>query len=418
MIRAGQLAEALRGAAWLTEDRARAYGRLIGAAVLILGVAAQVKIFLPALADSHWRPLASDFDPFWSGARLALQGHPALAYNLPALRIVENTGAQSSGLFYYLYPPVWLLLCLPLAALPYPLALAAFLLAGYAACCCCLRALLPRSWPTLPVMALPVLILNATIGQNGFVTGTCFAAAMLLLDRRPALAGACLGVFAFKPQLAVGIPLLLLLGRRWAALLSCGAVALCLVLASWAVLGTAAWQGFFAATPFIGAILHDPGIWPKLVSVFTAIRLAGGGIGLALGVQAACAAVALGCVAYAGLCRPGGGGEIATLAAASLLCTPYVMDYDLVCLSVPMAWLAGRGTRTGWLAWEKTVLAACYLVPALARSANLAAGVSLAPPVMLALLAVVTARVRHDCHIAGTRHARAGVPLLAAGRAS
>ena len=147
---------ALRRADWLTADRARAYGTVLSVAVLIFGIAAQMKIFLPALSDPHWRPIASDFDPFWSGARLALQGHPALAYDMPAIRAVEAGGAQTSGaLFYYLYPPVWMLLCLPFAALPYILALPTFLLAGYAAFTGCLRALLPRAWPLLPVLAFP-----------------------------------------------------------------------------------------------------------------------------------------------------------------------------------------------------------------------------------------------------------------------
>ena len=406
--------DSLRAAGWLTEDRARAYGTLVGITMLIFGLAALGKIILPAFSDPHWRPTATDFNAFWSGSRLASQGHPALAYDPQAILGMEDTGARSVGLFPYLYPPVWLLLCLPLAALPYPLAFAVFLVSGYAALCCCLRAILPRPWPILPVLSLPAIVLNGMIGQNGLVSGTCFAGAMLLLDRRPMLAGACLGVFAFKPQLAVGVPVLLLFGRRWAALVSCAAVASGLALASWAVLGRATWERFFEALPAISAVLRNPLVWPKLVSMFAAVKLAGGSAGLALGAQGLCAVAALCCVAYVGARRPGAGPEIATLAAAAVLCTPYVMDYDLACLAIPMAWLARRGASSGWLAWEKIVLAAGFLAPAIARATNLAVGVSLAPPIMLAFLAVVMSRVRHDIRNGVQPHSPTGAqPLIA-----
>ncbi len=388
---------ALRQADWLSADRALAYCRLFSAAVLIFGLAAQAGIFLPALADPHWRPIASDFDPFWSGARLALQGHPVLAYDMPAIRAVEASAAQTSGgLFYYLYPPVWMLLCLPFAALPYILALPAFLAAGYIAFVFSLRALVPRGWPLLPVIVFPAAILNATIGQNGFVTASCFAGAMLLLDRRPALAGACLGLLVFKPQLAIGIPLALLLAWRLRALAACAVMAVSLLAMSWLVLGAGAWRAFFAATPFIQSILWDPGIWPKLVSVFTGVRLLGGSRALAGAVQAASGAaglVALGWVAWR---RPGAGAEVATLVAAAMLCTPYLMDYDLVCLAVPMAWLVSRGVAAGWLGYEKIMLVLCFVLPLAARNGNLAIGVSVMPVALAALLCVIVARVKQE----------------------
>ena len=394
----------LRQADWLTADRARAYANVLSVAVLVFGIAAQARIFLPAWSDPHWRPLASDFDPFWSGAALALQGHPALAYDMPTIRAVEAGGAQTSGaLFYYLYPPVWMLLCLPLAALPYILALPAFLLTGYAAFVAGLRALLPKGWPLLPVLAFPAAILNATIGQNGFVTASCFGGAMLLLERRPALAGACLGALAFKPQLAVCVPLALALAGRWRALAACATVAVALLVLSWLVLGTAAWRAFLAATPFIRSILHDPGIWPKLVSVFAGMRLLGASTTLATATQAACALAGLAAVAWVSWRRSGAGAEMAMLVAAAMLCTPYLMDYDMVCLAVPMAWLAARGAQSGWLGWEKMLLAACFVAPLAARTSNLVVGLPVMPPVLLGLLGGVVRRVRAE--------ARQAVPL-------
>ena len=396
----------LAQASWLTADRATGYGRLLAAATLVFGVAALGRVLLPARSDPHWRPLASDFAPFWSGARLALQGHPQAAYDLAAIHAMENTGAQSPDLFYYLYPPVWMLLCLPLGKLPYALALLAFLTAGFAAWAACLRRLMPPAWPVLPLLACPAAILNLVIGQNGLYSATCFAAASLLLATRPALAGACLGCFACKPQLAIAIPIAFLAARRWSALAACAATACTLVLLSWATLGTQAWQGFGHATPFIRSMLTDPGIWPKLVSLYTGLHLLGLGSRPALAAQAAAACVALACVARVATRRPGAGAELATIAAAAMLCSPYLMDYDLVCLSVPMAWLAASAATTGWRPWEKTVLAACVLLPLAARASNLLAGLSVAPPVLAALLAVTVARAKAW----PTTHARTATP--------
>ncbi len=391
---AGRLARALRQADWLDADRALAYGRLLWAAVLVFGLAAQGKILLAALSDPAGRPIASDFDPFWSGARLAVQGRPALAYDAGTIQRMENTGAQlGQRSFPYLYPPVWMLLCLPLGLLPYAVALMAFLVTGYAAFAACLRALLPRRWPLLSVLAFPAAVLNATIGQNGFVSATCFAGAALLLDRRPALGGACLGLLAYKPQLAIGVPVWLLLAGRWRALVFCAATAVSLVVLSWAVLGTEAWQGFCVAAPSIRAVLYNFEVWPKLISVFTAVRLLGGPAPLATVAQGAVGLCVLACVAAVACRRPGAQAETATMVAATMLFTPYLMDYDLVCLAVPMAWLAARATATGWYGWEKIVLAASLLMPLGARACNLVAGVPLAPPVLAALLAVVVARV-------------------------
>ncbi len=384
----------LAQAPWLTADRATSYSRLLAAATLVFGAAALGRILLPALSDPHWRPLASDFAPFWSGARLALQGHPQAAYDLAAIHAMENTGAQSADLFYYLYPPVWMMLCLPLGALPYAVALLAFQSAGFGAWAACLRRLMPQGWPVLPLLAFPAAILNLVIGQNGLYSATCFAAATLLLDERPALAGACLGFFACKPQLAVAIPIAFLAARRWPALAACAATACTLVLLSWVTLGTQAWQGFSHATPFIRSVLTDPGIWPKLVSLYSGLHLLGVGTRPALAVQAAAACASLACVAWVARHRPGAGAELATIVAATMLCTPYLMDYDLVCLSVPMAWIAVSAAAHGWRPWEKTVLAACVLLPLTARASNLLAGLSVAPPILAALLAITVARAR------------------------
>ncbi len=385
---------AVRDAGWLTAGRARAYAALLGVALAVFTAGAFRTILAPAFTDTLMRPVAADFDAFWSGAHLALGGHPEAAYRGDAIGPAEALGAQlpPGQVLPYLYPPVFLLLCLPLAALPYLLAMPAFLLLGYAGNALVLWRILPRRWALLPILVLPGAAMNTVIGQNGFVSALCFGGAMLWLEKRPILAGLALGVFAYKPHLALLAPVALAAARRWRAFFACAGGAALLIALSWAVLGGAAWRAFFEDAGTIRAVLDSREVWPKLVSTYAAIRLLHGGTALALAGQGAVSAACLACVVRVCARRPGGRAEVATLTTAALLATPYAMDYDLVCLGVPLAWLAAAAAPGHWRAWEKTAATAAFLLPLFARGLNLAAGVPLAPPLLGGFLAVVACR--------------------------
>src|SRR5205823_5887016 len=59
--------------------------------------------------------------------------------------------------------------------------------------------------------------------------------------------------------------------------------------------------------------------------------------------------------------------KAAGLALAALLATPYSLDYDMMVLAPAIAFLAAHGRDHGFSAYEKTVLAALWLAPLLAR---------------------------------------------------
>ena len=82
----------------------------------------------------------------------------------------------------------------------------------------------------------------------------------------------------------------------------------------------------------------------------------------------------------------------AALATAVLLTTPYMMDYDLVILALPIAWIALEGRRTGFLTWEKSLLAFVWTLPLFARSLAGHALIPVAPLAMLLLLADIARR--------------------------
>ncbi len=389
-------AEAIRDAVWMDTVRARAYARMLAGFLAIVTAGAYVNILLPVLSDPQGRPLGSDFDTFWAGAILALHGQAAAAYDVGTIRAAEMAGAQlqDGRWFIYLYPPMFQLLALPLGLVPYVVALGLFLAASLAALAVCVRAILPRAWPLLALAAFPPVMLNVVTGQNGCATAACFGAAMLWLERRPAMAGAALGLLAAKPHLAVCVPLGLLAARRWRALFSCAGMAAALSLLSWAVLGTRTWRAFLATAPVGHAMLMNPDIWRKMASAFAAVRLLHGGENLAWGVQALAGCAALACVVLVCRRRPGAGAEVATITCAAMFCTPYVWDYDLLGLAIPLAWLAAQASTLGWRAWEKSGALAIYVLLGCVRVLNVGAGAPLAPVLVAGLLWMTATRAR------------------------
>ena len=362
---------------------------------LFLTAAMFGQIAAPAFSDARHRIAPTDFSAFWAAARLAASGSPQAAYDSPSMQAAQCVQAACDPAAPFprpfLYPPIFLLLCLPLGLLPLAVALPAFVAAGYMLLAVLLRRLAGVGW-WAPILLSPGALLDAVSGQAGFFTASCFAGGLLLIGTRPAIAGACLGLLVIKPQLAIGIPVALLAARRWRALAACAATALAACALSWAVLGQAAWLAFFERSRTSASLLLDAFVWHRMVSVFGAARLLRVGIAPAAAAQAVAAVLALAWLARLARRRADDGADIAALVPAALLCTPYLWDYDLVCLGVPSAWLAGRAARTGWRAWEKPVLCAAYLLPVLARFANVSLGVPLAPFVAAAMLTLIAMR--------------------------
>jgi hypothetical protein len=86
----------------------------------------------------------------------------------------------------------------------------------------------------------------------------------------------------------------------------------------------------------------------------------------------------------------------AALATGVLLMTPYMMDYDLVILALPIAWMALNGMRTGFIPWEKSLLVFAWLLPLFARSIATGLLIPVAPLAMLLLLADIARRATQE----------------------
>jgi alpha-1,2-mannosyltransferase len=390
---AGRLVVFLRDAAWLSADRAQAYVRVLAVMLAIVAVG-WVVLSRDGVTIAGF-PLGSDFVSFWAASGLALDGRPEAAYDPAAHYAVQRTAVPATDESYYafLYPPVFLLVCLPLAALPYLWSLTIWLGVTGLAYWRCLRALLPQRWAALPILAYPAVLMNAGHGQNGFLSTACFGAAMLALDRRPVLAGLAFGGLVFKPHLAVVVPFALAASGRWRTLIAAALSASALCLLSWLVFGGETWRGFLAQTALARAVLEQDLVGPaKMVSTFAAIRLLGGGVAAAYAAQVAVGLALCGVLWGIRRARPAGLALGALMVAMAVLASPFLLDYDLVLLALPMAWLMASAQRTGFRPWEKTVLFMGFIAPLFIRTISLRLGIPLGPPVLATLLVVVASR--------------------------
>jgi hypothetical protein len=387
---------ALRDADWLTDKRAQGYARVL----FYVNLAAMVGwiVLSPEGLDPLHRPLGTDFLSFYAASKLALAGHPELVYNIADHAAAERATFGGVQLRYsiFFYPPLYLLICLPLALVPYLSALAVWLVTTGYACWRMIQSLLGDAGKglALVILAFPGVFLTISHGQNAFLTTAIFGMAILSLDRRSALAGVFFGLLAFKPQLGLMIPVALLATGRWRTFLATGCTVAAFAVATLAAFGAGTWQAFFSASRLARQALEQDWVGvEKMQSSFAAVRLLHGGLGLAYGVQAVVTLAASAILILIVRKRPGATAEGATLATASLLATPFLLDYDLMLLAIPLAWITREARKSVWLTWEKSILFAVFILPFVSRAIAGYVGIPIGPPVIFAMLLILARRI-------------------------
>jgi len=383
---------ALRDAEWLNGMRARVYPRLLLAAsvglALIWIVAARSGV------DLAGKPLGTDFLSFFAASELTLQGRAGEAYDVSAHWAAQKAVfGPAVGYSAFFYPPPYLFVCLPLALAPYFGALIVWLAATGAAYWRVLRAWAGPRFEAAALLAFPAILVNAGHGQNGFLSAALIGAGALQLERRPIVAGLLFGGLVYKPQLALMIPIALIASRRWTTFAAAAVAAMTLCAAAYLVWGEPVWRGFLDASPLARAALERHLVGDeKMQSVFAAVRLLHGPLALAYCAQGLTALAAAAALFWLQRRDFRGPGEAAALVAATLLASPFLLDYDLTLLALPLAYLARQGLERGFAPFEKSVLVLAYLLPLASRI--LAGGLDLpvAAPTIAATLYFVVCR--------------------------
>jgi hypothetical protein len=376
----------LRSGEWLTASRARGYS-LILLGVCAIAVAGWIALS-DGLIDRNGKPIGTDFSNVYAAGTLVWQGKPADAYD-PALQHAAEKavfGGRDVPFFGWHYPPFFFAVAVIVATVPYAWGLLIWLAASLAAYLAVIRAILPRTETLLVALAYPAVFVNIGHGQNGFLSAALLGGALHLLDRRPWLAGMLIGLLAYKPQFGVLIPLALLAGRRWTSIGAAAATVAALLAVSTMTLGGGIWQAFADSTTFTQQVVLETGAtgWEKIQSVFSAARMWGADVYTGYAAQIALALAVAASLAWLWQSDAAFELKASALATASLLATPYVLDYDLVVLAVSIAFFARHGLNRGFRDYEITLLAAVWIMPLLSRGLTGMSGIPLGLIVLLA----------------------------------
>jgi hypothetical protein len=338
-----------------------------------------------------------DFFAFWSFARFTHALPAEQIYDVAALQHFQQAlPGGLHGFYPCAYPPIFLLCLWPLGWLAYLPAYGAWIATTLGAY---LVAVAGRDWRSprlwLAIVA-PTTLFAIVAGQNGFLTAALMIGGFRLIGRWPFLGGILLGGLAFKPQLFVLVPMVLLATRRWRSLAGLAASVLGLGAASAAAFGPAIWLRWLQALPMLWQLFEDnrPELSHLMPSVAASLLGAGVGRGATQALQAVVTLGVVGCLWLlfhrdARRHAAPRAMDVAALQVGVFLVTPYAFIYDMPMVTSAVATTIESCTRAGrpWQLGETTVLVATLLLPILMLSGAMG-GWPVGPLTLLPLLAV------------------------------
>jgi hypothetical protein len=254
---------------------------------------------------------------------------------------------------------------------------------GWLAFATALRRLAPRYW-LLAALAWPAVLINALGGQAGCWIAAIIGWGLVLLPRRPLIAGLLLSLLVIKPQLAWLIPPALLAGREWRALIGLTVGGIALLAVTTLCFGFAIWPEYLHQAELLKRVILEDGsgTWHRMISIFVLVRHLGAPLFLAYGAQAL---VSIG-TAWVVLTAWYRGSPLRThfLIVGMLVGSIYVSDYDCVMLAFPAFALWQRSSGNARLA---IVLTAS--IPLVAATLAVATGVAVGALMLWPILAML-----------------------------
>ena len=384
--------------AWFTPRR-----MLAAALVVLAGDLLASALWLATqhdLMDRFHQPMGGDFIIFYAASSLTLKGKALAAFSAQAMLAAERAAVAGTapGLLWC-YPPPFQMLVAPLALVPFALALALWSALGIGGYLATIRRISPHRGTLLFALAFPGLFVTVWQGQTSLFVFTVLGLGLTMLDRRPWLAGAVLGLLVCKPQFAILLPVLMIGSGRWRTIGGAAASVLALSALSAAVFGLPLWRAFLTGLPEVSASLARGELpWAKVPSMFVALAWLGVPHTVALAVHGAIALAALLATLWAWR-RPGPLALKAALAVlATLIATPYSFNYDLVLLALPIAAVAETARRHPLPVGTKLIMGLAVLTPNLFLSLAQHTHVQLTP---LAILVVFWAVWRAYASVLG-----------------
>jgi hypothetical protein len=311
-------------------------------AAVLFCVAGSIGWFLFTLL--FWNTLGQDWMVFDTAAHAYFRHDYALLLDgrrfTDVLNATHTPWLRDKLVFHpWIYPPYTLLLAIPFALLPWWLNYVSFQLLSFTGLMAALRLwqangrvgwLLPAG-----VILCPATAFTIGAGQNSFFSASLVIAGIYFMHRRQLAAGALIGLLAFKPQLAVLLPVALAASGAWIAFVAAGATVAALLAFSLVVPGVELWRGwlhFFLGDPAFGVWENEGRIHGQ--SVYTCLHLLGVPDGAANIGQLLALLFAAACVwrAFRGSLAPAE--QLAVLLCGMMLGAAHLGNYDAIMLGV------------------------------------------------------------------------------------
>jgi arabinofuranan 3-O-arabinosyltransferase len=345
------------------------HGRAVPAALLNVCFVLMVinAVFFPAGFFAHWwifdaqgHGIPTDFINVWSAGKLALNGHPAMAWDWDLQKQLQIAvlGQSYDGNFAWHYPPPFLFVASLLALFPYGVAYAGWAAVSFLPYLAVMRAIVGRPFGLMLAAAFPVVLTNTLVGQNGFLTASLIGGTLILLPTRPVLAGICLGLLSYKPQYGLLFPLVLIAASQWRVFFTAAVIAVAMAAVSWLAFGTASWQAFVHWLPMFSQafLVEGRAPWGKLQSIFALIRFFDGSEQLAWTLQYLMTGSVAVTLVLLWRSRIRYSLKAAALATGTLLVTPYLFLYDVMVLAIAIGFLVRLGLSHGFRRTELPAL--------------------------------------------------------------
>lgn len=353
------------------------------------------------------QPAGVHFPVFYVAGRMAAEGFAADVYDVEEYNavVVDTIGVMPT--YSWSYPPVAFFWLAPLSVLPFTPALLLWtLLPVLATAWVCYRILPHRLTPTAAALSIPV-VHNVVAAQNGALSAAILGGGLLLLPVRPVLAGMVFALTAYKPHLALILPLCLLAGRHFSALAAMVAGGVILAAASLWAFGMDSWLAFLAQlTNHMGYV--DRGELPieRFPTFFGVANRVLDDAGAARLLQVAGSVVVAAAAMWTWRRTRRPAERTLALMTATLLATPYAFDYDLAILVVPFFWLLKDYLRAPDNRLEPVALASIWLMPLLVGYIDAAVGWLL----LILLLILAMYRVNATGRTTAVDRAKPGAP--------
>ncbi len=312
------------------------------------------------------RPVYTDFACGWIAALQASNGQAASLYDPTSFTAVQAAfvGPREDLYPNWPYPPTFLLIMAPFAALPYFWAFISWdvvtLLGSLIVVCAIVR----RPAAIAMALASPFTAWNFLAAQNGFLTASLIGGSLLLLERRPALAGMLIGCLTYKPQFGVLFPVALVAAKQWRAVASAIVTTALLAAASLTVFGAEVGSAFprqLLAQTSLNLLAEPDGNWGYVQSPYGLIRALHGGAGWAWLAQALVTLAAGVAVWVVWRSQARFSLKAAALSVLALIATPYAFMYDMAALMIPVAFLARDHIAIGWTKGEVVVVGGLFV---------------------------------------------------------